>query len=61
VLVGLQMPGLGGLDLQSALAKAGHALAVVFLSGNGDVPTTVQAMRHGAEDHPSAANAANGF
>ena len=50
VLVDLQMPGLSGLDLQEALAKAGHVLPVIFISGYGDVPTTVQAMRGGAED-----------
>ena len=50
VLVDLQMPGLSGLDLQEALAKAGHMLPVIFLSGRGDIPTTVQVMRKGAED-----------
>ena len=50
VLVDLRMPGLSGLDLQDALAKAGHGLPVIFLSGHGDVPTTAQAMRRGAED-----------
>ena len=50
VLVDLHMPGLSGLDLQEALAKAGHMLPVIFLSGQGDIPTTVQAMRRGAED-----------
>ena len=50
VLVDLQMPGLSGLDLQEALAKADHRLPVVFLSGHGDIPTTVRAMRKGAED-----------
>ena len=50
VLVDLQMPGLSGLDLQEALAKEGHRLPVIFLSGHGDIPTTVRAMRRGAED-----------
>jgi FixJ family two-component response regulator len=50
VLVDLQMPGLSGLDLQEALAKAGHMLPVIFLSGHGDIPTTVRVMREGAED-----------
>ena len=50
VLVDLQMPGLSGLDLQEELAKEGHKLPVIFLSGQGDIPTTVQAMRRGAED-----------
>jgi FixJ family two-component response regulator len=50
VLVDLQMPGLSGLDLQKALAKSGHLLPVIFLSGHGDIPTTVRVMREGAED-----------
>lgn len=50
VLVDLQMPGLSGLDLQAALSKAGRSLPVVFLSGHGDIRTTVQVMRGGAED-----------
>ena len=43
-------PAMSGLDLQEALAKAGHMLPVIFLSGHGDIPTTVQVMRGGAED-----------
>jgi two-component system response regulator FixJ len=50
VLADLQMPGLSGLDLQEALAKAKHRLPVIFLSGHVDIPSTVQAMRGGAED-----------
>jgi len=50
VLVDLQMPGLNGLDLQEALAKEANGLPVIFLSGHGDIPSTVRAMRRGAED-----------
>jgi len=50
VLVDLHMPGLSGLELQEALAKRGHQLPVIFLSGQGNIPTTVLAMRRGAED-----------
>jgi two-component system, LuxR family, response regulator FixJ len=50
VVADLQMPGLSGLDLQEALKQAGHTLPVVFLTGQGDVPTSVRAMRQGAED-----------
>jgi FixJ family two-component response regulator len=50
VLVDLQMPGLSGLDLQEELARKGNRLPVIFLSGQGDIPITVQAMRRGAED-----------
>ena len=50
VIIDLQMPVMNGLDLQEALAKEGCALPVIFLSGTGDIPSTVQAMRRGAED-----------
>ena len=50
VLADLQMPGLNGLELQAALTKSANPLPVVFLSAQGDIPTTVQAMRGGAED-----------
>ena len=50
VIADLQMPGLDGLELQRALAAAGCLLPVVFLSGHGDIPSSVRAMRYGAED-----------
>lgn len=50
VIADLQMPGMDGLALQEALQKAGSPLPVLFLTGHGDIPTTVQAMRRGAED-----------
>jgi FixJ family two-component response regulator len=50
VLVDLHMPGPSGLDLQHALAKAEHPLPVIFLTGHGDIPISVRAMREGAED-----------
>lgn len=50
VIADLRMPGLNGLDLQEALTRTGFSLPVIFLSGQGDIPTTVYAMRHGAED-----------
>ena len=50
VLADLRMPGTNGLELQEALAKSANPLPVVFLSAQGDIPTTVQAMRRGAED-----------
>jgi FixJ family two-component response regulator len=50
VLADLQMPGFNGLELQEALGKSANPLPVVFLSAQGDIPTTVQAMRRGAED-----------
>jgi FixJ family two-component response regulator len=50
VIVDLQMPDLNGLELQQALARAENPLPVIFLSGHGDIPSTVRAMRSGAED-----------
>ncbi len=50
VVVDLQMPGLSGLDLQQSLSQAENPLPVIFLTGQGDIPSTVQAMRSGAED-----------
>jgi FixJ family two-component response regulator len=46
----LRMPGMDGLDLQSTLDVSGRALPMVFISGHGDIPTTVQAMKGGAVD-----------
>ena len=50
VIADLKMPGLSGLDLQSVLNKGDNPMPVVFLTGHGDIPTSVEAMRHGAED-----------
>ncbi len=44
------MPGQSGLDLQAVLAKAANPMPIIFLTGHGDIPTTVRAMRHGAVD-----------
>ena len=46
----LMMPGMDGMALQEAMRKVGNSLPVIFLSGHGDIPTTVQAMRGGADD-----------
>ena len=50
VLLDLEMPQVGGLDLQAALMRAEVPLPIVFLSGQADIPRTVLAMRRGAED-----------
>jgi len=50
VVADLQMPGMSGLELQAALAESGNPLPVLFLTGQGDIPTSVTAMRLGAED-----------
>jgi len=41
---------MNGLELQGSLAKTGALLPVIFLTGHGDIPTSVDAMRKGAED-----------
>jgi len=46
----VSMPGLDGLELQQALAAGGCARPVIFLTGRGDIPTSVRAMRAGAID-----------
>jgi FixJ family two-component response regulator len=48
VVVDLQMPGLSGLELQDRLAARPLACPAIFVSGNGDIPSTVQAMKQGA-------------
>ena len=50
VLLDLQMPDGTGLELQSALGARDGAHPVVFLTGHGDIPSTVRAMQHGAVD-----------
>ncbi|KYF69616.1 response regulator transcription factor [Sorangium cellulosum] len=49
-VVDLRMPGLGGLELQEELERRGCPLPVVFLTGHGDVPSSVRAMKAGAVD-----------
>lgn len=46
----VRMPGLSGLDFQNQLASRGDAKPVVFITGHGDIPMTVQAMKAGAVD-----------
>jgi FixJ family two-component response regulator len=50
VLLDIQMPGLGGLQLQQRLHHSGHGVPVVFITGHGDIPMTVKAMKAGAVD-----------
>jgi FixJ family two-component response regulator len=44
------MPGLNGLELQQALTAKGSAIPIIFLTGRGDIPMSVQAMKGGAVD-----------
>jgi FixJ family two-component response regulator len=50
LVLDVSLPGLDGLALQRRLAEAGHTLPIVFLSANGDIPMTVEAIRAGAVD-----------
>ncbi|HEU5179429.1 MAG TPA: response regulator [Candidatus Polarisedimenticolia bacterium] len=50
ILADLKMPGMDGMELHEAVAVSENPLPVVFLSGRGDVPTTVRALKQGAED-----------
>ena len=50
LLLDVRMPGLTGLELQEALATAGRRMSIVFVSGHGDVPGSVKAMKGGAID-----------
>jgi FixJ family two-component response regulator len=48
LIVDVQMPGLSGLDLQRELKQSGHELPIIFITGHGDSPMSVQAMKAGA-------------
>jgi RNA polymerase sigma factor (sigma-70 family) len=48
IVLDVRMPGLSGLDLQRRLADAGLAIPIVFISGHGDIPMTVRALKAGA-------------
>jgi FixJ family two-component response regulator len=50
LVLDVSMPGLDGLELQRRLATAGELLPIVFVSGHGDIPMSVQAMKAGASD-----------
>ena len=50
LVLDVAMPGLNGLELQQALIAGGHELAIVFLTGHGDIPMSVKAMKRGAVD-----------
>jgi len=50
LLLDLAMPAISGLELQNILAQKGSPLPIIFLTAHGDVPKSVQAMKHGASD-----------
>ena len=49
-ILDVSMPGLDGLTLQDALSKSGNQRPIIFLTGKGDIPTSVRAMKAGAID-----------
>jgi FixJ family two-component response regulator len=48
LVLDLQLPGLSGLDLQQRMTELGLDIPIVFLTGHGDIPASVQAMKAGA-------------
>ncbi|HEY1980763.1 MAG TPA: LuxR C-terminal-related transcriptional regulator, partial [Xanthobacteraceae bacterium] len=48
LVLDVRLPGLSGLDFQSELAKADVDIPIVFMTGHGDIPMTVRAMKAGA-------------
>jgi len=50
IVLDVAMPGLNGLELQRSLAATGESLPIVFISGDGSIPMSVQAIKSGATD-----------
>ena len=50
LITDLQMPEMSGLELQQSLTAAGQTLPIIFLTGHGDIPVAVQALKAGAVD-----------
>jgi FixJ family two-component response regulator len=48
LVLDVRLPGLSGLDLQKRMAEAGIEIPIIFITGHGDIPMTVQAMKAGA-------------
>jgi len=48
LVLDVRLPGLSGLDLQKRMAQANIEIPIIFITGHGDVPTSVQAMKAGA-------------
>jgi DNA-binding NtrC family response regulator len=48
LILDVNLPGVSGLDLQQELAKSGPQVPIIFLTGHGDIPMTVRAVRAGA-------------
>ena len=45
LITDLRMPGMSGLELQQALLASGYRIPIIFISGHGDIPTTVKAVK----------------
>jgi len=50
LVLDIRMPGMSGLELQAQLKQFGSTLPIIFMTGHGDVPMAVEAMRQGAVD-----------
>ena len=50
LVLDIRLPGSSGLELQSALSQAHREIPIIFITGHGDVPTSVRAMKGGAVD-----------
>jgi FixJ family two-component response regulator len=50
LILDIRLPGLSGLDFQTELAKANIHIPIIFMTGHGDIPMTVRAMKGGAVD-----------
>ena len=50
LVLDVQLPGPSGLDLQDELAKAGISIPIIFITGHGDIPMSVRAMKAGAAE-----------
>ena len=50
LILDVRLPGLSGLDLQAQLARGGNTRPIIFMTGHGDIPMSVRAMKAGAMD-----------
>jgi FixJ family two-component response regulator len=50
LVLDVRMPGQGGLELYDVLTTAGHSIPVIFITGHGDIPMAVRAIKAGAVD-----------
>ena len=50
LVLDVRLPGMGGMDLQRDLAAAGNPIPIIFITGHGDIPMSVRAMKAGAAE-----------